>query len=734
MSDTKVFVPDYIAREYRKLLKLSKLSIQPVDIKQVRIAFTLANEACKHTRQCLDEPLIIQALQVAQIVVSEIGMGSISVCCALLYKFVEKGTLDIEIIEENLGSKIASITGEVAKIAKIDTKNTRTQAEHFRKLILTLTSDIRAILVKLADRLYVMRNLDTEDVEVQMRIAHETFDLYAPLGHRLGLYNLKTELEDLSMKYSRAETYNFIVQKLQDTATARNKFIRDFIVPIKAELDLHNFDYEIKSRTKSVYSIYNKMRKQNVEFEEVYDLFAIRIIINSELKNEKSDCWRVFSTVTGLYQSNPDRMRDWISAPKSNGYESLHSTVIVPGGKWVEVQIRTRRMDDIAEKGLAAHWKYKGQKGNKGLDGWLNKIREVLETADTESANIIDDVKLSLYSQEIFVFTPKGDLKMLPKGATVLDFAYEVHSGVGDTCIGARVNGKSAPIRYELKNGDKVEVITSKNQKPKTDWIDFVVTSKAKAKIKLALKDDKLAEADNGKEIFKRRLRNWKNPFNDLLVSKLLKYYKQKTAIDFYAMIANEQIDMVEVKKVIAGFEKTEQPIAEKIGDFQVGKIVSSNSGKQDDVLEIDDKILNNVDYKLAKCCTPIFGDEIFGFVTINDGIKIHRLQCPNARDMISRYGYRVVKARWAGIDSKVNYLTAVKLTGNDEIGVISKVSDIIAKESNINMRSMNIDTNDGHFEGIVKLFVRDVSHLDALIHKLLKVKGINSAMRIEID
>jgi GTP pyrophosphokinase len=732
MESNKIFLPGYITAEYRRLLKLIRLSAHTIDVKQIRQAFTLANEACKKHYQKLDEPLIMQSLQVAQIVVSEIGLGTSAIACSLLYKFVENSSLNVSLIEEKLGEKIALMVDELANIASIDTKNTSTQAENFRKLLFTLTSDVRVIHIKLADRLFVMRNLDTEESETQQRIAQETFDLYVPFGHKMGLYSLKTELEDLSMKYTNNEMYSFIVRKIQDTAAKRNKFVKDFIAPIKTELDLQKFGYEIKSRTKSVFSIWNKMRKQNVEFEEVYDLFAIRIIINSEAKQEKTDCWRVFSIVTSIYQPNPERMRDWISIPKSNGYESLHSTVIVPGGKWVEVQIRTKRMDEIAEKGLAAHWKYKGQKSDDNLDNWLNKIREVLETPETDNANFIDNVKLNLYSKEIFVFTPKGDLRRLPKGATVLDFAYDIHSDVGDTCVGARVNGKNVPIRYILNNGDKVEVISSKNQKPKTDWLDFVVTSKAKAKIKVALKDEILHEAENGKEIFKRRMRNWKIPYNDLLVSRLLKYFKLKNSIDFYAMIANEKIDMAEVKSVIKAPEKTESPAPEKIGEVPVEKLIPAFTGKTDEVLEIDEKIIKKVDFKLSKCCNPIFGDDIFGFVTISDGIKVHRVNCPNAKQMIERFGYRVVKAKWAGTDSKSFFQAGIKLSGGDEIGILSKISDIIAKDLKVNLRSINVDTVDGNFEGIITLFVKDVSHLDVLLHKLLKVKGVNAAIRVE--
>jgi GTP diphosphokinase / guanosine-3',5'-bis(diphosphate) 3'-diphosphatase len=732
MIHSKIFIPDYVTREYRKLLRLVHHSAQSADVKQIRLAFTFANEACKKFYNKLHEPYIMQALQVAQIVASDIGLGTSSIVCSLLYKFVENGSLDSNVVKENFGEKISVMTDELAKIATINTLNTRTQAENFRKLLLTLTSDVRVILIKLADRLYVMRNLDAEDTEFQMRMAHETLDLYAPLGHRLGLYSVKTELEDLSMKYSNADMYQFIVQKLQDTAAKRNRFIKDFVSPIIEELNAQEFDYEVKSRTKSVFSIWNKMRKQNVEFEEVYDLFAVRIILNSELKHEKADCWRVFSVVTGLYQPNTERMRDWISVPKSNGYESLHATVVVPGGKWVEVQIRTRRMDEIAEKGLAAHWKYKGQKGDSGLDSWLNKFREILESPDSDAVNMMDTMKLNLYSKEIFVFTPKGDLRMLPKDATVLDFAYDIHSNVGCTCVGAKVNGKNVPIRFVLKNGDKVEIITSVKQKPKSDWLDFAITSKAKAKIKVALKEEKMKEAENGKEIFKRRLRNWKIPFNDLIVSRLLKQYKLKNSIDFYSMIASEAIEMTEIKSLITTTNKSEVQGAERIGEVPVEKIIPALSGRAEEVLEIDDKVLSNVDYKLSKCCNPIFGDEIFGFVTISDGIKIHRVHCPNASQMISRFGYRVVKAKWAGKDSQTYFLASIKLSGVDEIGILSKISDIIAKDLSVNLRSINMDTSNGHFEGIIRLFVKDVNRLDMLLQKLIKVKGIDTAQRIE--
>jgi GTP pyrophosphokinase len=424
-------------------------------------------------------------------------------------------------------------------------------------------------------------------------------------------------------------------------------------------------------------------------------------------------------------------MRDWISVPKSNGYESLHATVVVPGGKWVEVQIRTNRMDEIAEKGLAAHWKYKGQKGDSGIDDWLNKVREVLETADSDSQHLIEDVRLNLYANEIFVFTPKGDLKKLPLGATILDFAYEIHSNVGDACTGGRVNGKNVPIRHQLNNGDKVEIITSKNQRPKPDWIDFVVTSKAKAKIKLSLKENMLNDAEQGKEIFQRRLRNWKIPFSDTLVTRLLKYFKLKNAVDFYFKISTEEIDLTAYKSLITSNEKDEGGGVEKIGETPVEKLIPALA-RSEEMLIIDEKMLNNVDYKLAKCCNPIFGDEVFGFVTVSEGIKIHRVSCSNASQMTDRYGYRVIKARWAGSDSKTLFPSGIKISGNNDIGLLGKITDVISKDLKVNLRSVNVDTSEGAFEGIITVFIKDKSHLDILVHKLAKIKGVSSAHRTD--
>ncbi len=727
----KIYLTDYTTREYRRLLKYCRNSTISIDTKIIRQAFTVASMACKMTHQQLNEPLLVQSLQVAQIVVNEIGLGTESISVALLYKFVENNFLTQEELIKLFNENIARQAYELARISEL-AQYSHQQAEAYRKMLFSLTNNVRVILIKLADRLYLLRNLDNEEPSTQTRIAYEAFDIYAPIAHQLGLYHIKTEMEDTALKYTNPEMYNYIVKKLQESAPARNRYIKDFVAPIKAELDEQKIVYMIKSRTKSIFSIYNKMRKQNIDFEEVYDIFAIRIILKSTIPKEKSDCWKVFSIVTNLYPSNPARMRDWITVPKSSGYESLHATVLGQDNKWVEVQIRTERMDEIAEKGIAAHWKYKGRGTNSDFDDWLNKIREILEKGELLEKEDSEDIKLEQFAKEIFVFTPKGQLKVLPKGSTALDFAYEIHTDVGNTCIGAKVNGKNVPIRYELQNGDRVEILTAKNQKPKTDWLDFVITSKAKSKIKLALKEEQLRQAEIGKEIFKRRLRNWKIIYSDILIGRLLRYYKIKNAIDFYALIAQEKINLNEIKLIIKTEDKPEAFEKDKIENIPLEKIIPSLGEGQEEVLEIDEKQLNDVEYKLARCCSPIFGDEIFAFVTINDGIKIHRTSCPNASEMLNKYPYRILKARWIGEDSKTNFQTAIKISGSNEIGILSKISDIISKDLHVRMRSINIDTHENQFVGIVKLFVKDVKYLDMLIHKLLKIKGVYSAIRID--
>lgn len=725
----KLFLENIVTNKYRGLLRSARHLLSNDDIKDIRSAFKLAYDASLNHKQVNGEPYINHCVSIAKICTEEIGLGKTTIICSLLFNLVHDGFLKPEIVQKEFGKNAASIIGDLSRITGIDTKNTREQAENFRKLILTIAADVRVILIKLAERLQIMRTLDTYPENIHFPLATETFYLYAPLGHRLGLYKLKSELEDISLKYTDPESYHAISRKVEETAAARNKFIKEFIQPIKEELTKQQFDCEIKGRLKSVYSIFNKMRKQNVEFEEVYDIFAIRIILKSEVKNEKSDCWRTYSIVTDFYQPNPLRMRDWISVPKSNGYESLHTTVITPSGKWVEVQIRTERMNEIAEKGLAAHWKYKGGEGDKSLDIWLTKIREVLEDPEAEALDFLDTLKPSLYAKEIFVFTPTGDLKKLPVGATVLDYAFDIHSGLGCTCIGARVNGKNVPIRYELSNGEKVEIITSKTQKPKNDWLSFVVSSKAKNKIKAFLKEEAQKNAEQGKEILQRKLKNWKIDYNDITLKKLLKHYKLKTVTDLYALIASEKSDFMEMKEIL--LEKPETPkMPDKIEEVMVDRIVKPLTSKSEDFLIIDDKV-DNLDYKLSKCCNPIFGDSVFGFVTINEGIKIHRINCPNAEQMISRYGYRVVKAKWTSSDGSALFQADIKVVGVDEIGLVSRITEVVSKDLKVNLRSIKINTNDGMFEGFLTLFVQDTVHLNGLINRLKRVKGVLNASRI---
>jgi guanosine-3',5'-bis(diphosphate) 3'-pyrophosphohydrolase len=719
-------------REYRELLRICKLDIGADEFGMLKKAMNLALDACRDQPVKLGDHTIFHALGVARIVAEEMGLGAASIISALLFDFYLEGSLSRVDLEPHLGSDIIDIIDGVSKISRIDTQKSDDQGENLRNLLLTLSSDIRVILVKIADRLYFMRNLKNLDRADQLTISSETFHIYAPLAHRMGLYNIKSEFEDLHLKCTDYKTYKQVADKLQETKASREKFIAGFIAPLQKQLTEEGFDYEIKGRTKSVYSIWSKMKQQQVDFEEVYDLFAIRIILKSDEKHEKSDCWKIYSLVTDHYQPNPNRLRDWISVPKSNGYESLHTTVVVPGGRWVEVQIRTERMNEVAEKGLAAHWKYKGGYDQIETEEWLNRVREMLENPEPDAGDIIDDFKLSIYNKEIFVFTPKGDLKKFPAGATVLDFAFEVHSQVGITCMGAKINGRSVPIRHELSNGDKVEIITSKGQRPKQDWLQYVVTSKAKSKIKQALQENKLAEADKGREILKRRFRNWKLEFEDVNINKLLRHYKLKTATDLYHLVAIEKIDLLEIKDILQEKDKASTSAkSSEIGAHDVDRLMSSGL-KQDDYLIID-KTLDKLDYKLGKCCNPIYGDEIFGFVTVSSGITIHRVNCPNAAQLISRHGYRVVKAQWAVTGTDIYLPATIRVTGLDDIGILSKISDVISKDLRVNMRSVSIDSTDGMFEGTITLFVKDTSHLDVLIRKLARIKGVLSVSRMEL-
>jgi GTP diphosphokinase / guanosine-3',5'-bis(diphosphate) 3'-diphosphatase len=720
-----------ILSKYRGLIRIANPNLDKEDMRLLKKAFNLALDACTRQQKKLGDLTIFHALGVARIVAEEIGLGVHSVISAMLFDFVSDGTIQIATLKKEFPPKVILIIEGLYKISGIDTHKSTDHAENLRNLLLTLSTDIRVILVKLADRLYYMRNLDYLDQTEQLRISSEVLYIYAPIAHRLGLYNMKSEMEDLTLKYTDNKAYNMVVDKLRETKTSRDKFIREFIKPIKEELEKQGIKCDIVNRMKSVYSIWSKMKRQDIGIEEVYDLFAVRIIINSEPKNEKADCWHVYSLVTDIYQPNPNRLRDWLSIPKSNGYESLHTTVVVPGGRWVEVQIRTRRMDEVAEKGLAAHWKYKSGKEEQGLDEGLDKVREILENPEPETVDVMDAFKVGLYHKEIFVFTPKGDLKKFPAGATVLDFAFEVHTDIGMTCMGAKVNGKNVPIRHVLNNGDKVEILTSKSQKPKQDWMQFVVTGKAKSKIRQALLELQLAQVEAGKEILKRRFRNWKIEFEDQNINRILKHYKLKTASELYFLVAIEKIDAVEIKELLAKKEKqAESKHPDRIDEELVEKLTPIDL-KYEDYLIIDDR-LKQIVHRLAKCCNPIYGDEIFGFVTVSEGISIHRINCPNAAQLISRYGYRVVKARWAETGEQIYLPATIRITGIDEMGILSRISEVISNDLKVNIRSVSVESNEGLFEGSITLFVKDTGHLDILIRQILKIKGILSVSRLE--
>lgn len=669
-------------------------------------------------------------LDIARIAVREIGLGRTSVISLFIYRAFGREEEVPGEIPEKYGDSVALITSGLKKLSGIHEETSSTQAENFRGFLLNLARDVRVILIRLAEQTEIMREMRNMKAEDQYKTALEAAFLYAPLAHRLGLYLIKSEMEDLSLKYTDRKTYSSIARKLDATMKAREKFIAAFIAPIEEVLKRQGFDFEIKGRPKSIHSIWNKMKKKGVEFEDIYDLFAIRIIVRSDIESEKADCWQVYSAVTDIYQPNPLRLRDWISVPKTNGYESLHTTVIGPEGNWVEVQIRTERMNEIAEKGVAAHWKYKGQEGERGVDEWLGKVREILETPEQNADKFIDDFKLSLYSKEIFVFTPKGDLKKFPDGATVLDFAYDIHTDVGAACTGARVNGKSVPIRHQMQNGDKIEILTSKNQSPKLDWLNFVVTSKAQKKIRQQLNEEQAREAENGKETIKRRFKNWKIEYNDDVIRKLLKHYKLPNATEFYCQIANGRIMLPEVKDFLtAGEEETQ--VAQTISDLESIRRESRTDGRIEDYLVVDEKVVN-VDYKLAKCCSPIMGDSIFGFVTINEGIKIHRTNCPNAVQLLGKYGYRVVRTKWTRSDPDSVFPVDIRVTGEDHTTIINNISEAIAKDLKISVRSISIDAQDGMFSGKISLRVKDINHLESLMKRISSIKGIYSVTRDE--
>ncbi len=718
-----------IIRRYRKLLRSAKPVLKEGDAKMIKRAFNLSLDAHKDMRRKSGEPYIFHPLEVAQICVSEVGLGTTSIICALLHDVVEDTETGLAEVERTFGSKVASIIDGLTKISGVFEQGSSAQAENFRKMLLTLSDDVRVILIKLADRLHNMRTLQSMPRDKQLKIANETIFIYAPLAHRLGLYVIKSELEDLYLKYTDKDAYNHIVQKIRITREARNRFIRSFIRPIKEELNKHDFSYEIKGRPKSIHSIYTKMKKQNVPFEEVYDLFAVRIILDTEIDHEKAACWQAYSIVTDFYQPNPDRLRDWISIPKANGYESLHTTVMSATGQWVEVQIRTKRMDEIAEKGYAAHWKYKEREshGDRGLEQWISKVREILEQNNTSAIEFVDDFRSNLFHEEIFTFTPKGDLITLPNGATALDFAFDIHTEIGAHCLGAKVNQKLVPLNHVLKNGDQVEILTSRKQKPNEDWLKYVVSSKARSKIKDVLKEERKVFASEGKEIVMRKIKQMKLPWSQEILDQLVAFFDLKTPTDLYYLVGRGKINHIEIKRFKDQQLNTPSPTKVKDPDSFEGQKKKVKE-KDFDLLLIGED-MDVVDYKFARCCNPIPGDDVFGFVTVNDGIKIHRTNCPNAAELLSNYGYRVIKAKWTSSHDK-SFIARLKIIGTDRIGLINDVSSIISGELKVNMRSITINTEGGIFEGEIQLYVNDTEHLDKLITNLEKVQGVVSVSR----
>ena len=719
-----------ILNAYRGVLRSIKSRRSKEETKIIRKAFNLAVNAHRNDRRKSGEPYIFHPLAVARICGDEIGLGTISVVCALMHDTVEDTTITLNDIEKIFGQKVKSIIDGLTKISGEFDFSSSSQAENFKKMFLTIPDDVRVILIKLADRLHNMRTLDSMKESKKLKIASETSYLYAPLAHRLGLFSIKTELEDLSFKFTYPEEYSTITKKLQKTKAVRERFIQKFSLPIKKELDKQGFKYQLKARTKGIPSIYRKTQEKGVDFEEIFDVFALRIILDSN--DEKADCWKVYSIVTDFYIPNPERLRDWISYPKQNGYESLHTTVMSPTGKWVEVQIRTERMDVVAEKGLAAHWKYKEQTENDTrLDKWISDIRGIMENKSRNTTEFLDEFKNNLYSDEIYVFTPKGDLFTLPLKSTALDFAFSVHSDVGAKCIGAKVNSKLVPLSYLLKSGDQIEILTSKNQIPKEGWLEFVITSKAKYKIKQCLKEERKEIAANGKEILNRKLKNLKINNSENNLKLILKYYQFEEHTEFYYQIANNNIDLRKIKKINqkGGELYISSSITKSIKNTFESLVKKVKKG--DDSILIGDGADPNLDYKLAPCCNPLPGDSVFGFITINDGIKIHRNNCPNAKELRSNYAYRILTAKWK-IKLGDAFITGLEFTGIDIVGVVKELTTIISENEKINMKSLNFNTNDGVFEGEIMLYVYDKLHLEKLIKKLRNINGIEKVVRIE--
>jgi GTP pyrophosphokinase len=724
-----------IVRHYRALLRALREKLKKGDKELLRTAFEMAADAHKTMRRKSGEPYVLHPLAVAMICVEEIGLGVRSTICALLHDTVEDTNIALDDIKSEFGNEIAKIVDGLTKISTVMDTNSSQQAENFKKILLTLTDDPRVILIKLADRLHNMRTLDAMKQEKQLKIASETIWVYAPLAHRMGLYNVKTELEDLSMKYMEPAIYKEIAKKLAETKRERTKYINEFIRPLKEKLTAAEFDFEIQGRPKSIHSIWNKIKKKEVSFEEVYDLFAIRVILNADLDKEKEDCWKVYSMITDEYSPSPERLRDWLSNPKSNGYEALHTTVMGPQGKWVEVQIRTKRMNEIAEKGLAAHFKYKeGSQNEDRFDKWFVQIREALGNQQDEGIDFLQDFKTSFLAEEIYVYTPKGEVKMLPINSSALDFAFYIHTAIGSKCIGAKVNHKLVPISHKLRSGDQIEIITSNKQKPSEDWLSSVVTAKAKNSIKDALREEKKIIAEEGKYSLQRKLEGIGALYNTYNIDQVMFYYKLSSHLDLLFKIATKTIDLKELKLFQVIGDKIEAPKPVNLSpEINLENPALKAASKKDSELIIFGESSDKIKYTLGKCCNPIPGDDVFGFVSTGKGLIIHRNNCPNATQLLANYGHRVVKTKWAK-NKEISFLTGLSIIGLDDVGVVNKITNIISGELKINIAALTIESTEGLFKGTIKVYVHDKDELEELVTRIKSLNGIQQVMRFDTE
>ncbi len=721
-----------LVSKFRQVLEVAEDKFTPEEIKDLRSVFQHTENVASedHALDCM-----IRAVSTALILEQEVNLGKQVVIAKILFEAIRGGFITYEAAQKHTDELSAKLLDGLVKTEELsDQHNTSFESDNYRQLLLALAHDVRVIVILICDRLYLLQNIANYKPEEQDQIAKEASFLYAPLAHRMGLYHVKMLLEDLSMKFLHYDIYKEIASKLNQTKRARDAYIAAFIEPVKAKLEAAGFKFSMKGRTKSIFSIWNKIKKQNTTFEHIYDLFAIRIIIDAPYEQEKSQCWQAYSIVTDMYQPNPKRLRDWLSIPKSNGYESLHTTVMGPQGKWVEVQIRTQRMDEIAEKGLAAHFKYKGVKSENDFDQFLANVRELLEHQEDSDVNTaMDEFKLSLYDKEVFVFTPTGELRKFPNGSTILDFAFQIHSRIGAQCMGGRINGKNVPLRQILNNGDQVEVITSSTQKPTKEWLNIVQTSKAKAKIRQILREQESSNAEIGKETLQRRFRNWKIDIEEAMMSKFVKKLGYNNIVEFYTDIANEKRDIVKVRDEYQEFYRKEKKIDEVVSvqsaaDFEQ-KDNNNEKNSSDDVLVIDQN-LKGIQYELARCCNPIYGDPVFGFVSSQGMIKVHKENCPNAPQLINRFGYRVVRAKWSGKSVGGQFIGTIRVVGKDDIGIMTNISSLIQRETNVSLRSISVDSVDGLFQGNISVRLNDAESLEALMRKIKAVKGVTSVAR----